>query len=256
MRTGTRYELSRVLALAPAPHAYDRCDACVSCVPLLLPLRRRRTRVRCCGAPHCVIGGRRLRALSRPRTWAATSAAPLLLLSAHARLGGAGRLSMDLARAAYKGAARMRAPPTNTLLTAWVCGCVPRAPLHCVVVCRLPQSLRARVNLQCANAVDVLRSLDKSACAARVLCASVHAPPFPVFRPGTGGDAAPRLTVVLWSFDQAPPTATHFSEPPHSVVSRTPADNSRRSHQSPCCRASTSYTSLRAPTLGRVANAC
>ena len=46
----------------------------------------------------------------------------------------------------------MRAPPTNTLLTAWVCGCVPRAPLHCVVVCRLPQSLRARVNLQCANA--------------------------------------------------------------------------------------------------------
>ena len=138
---------------------------------------------------------------------------------------------------------------------AWV-GCVPRAPLHCVVVCRLPQSLRARVNLQCANAVDVLRSLDKSACAARVLCASVHAPPFPVFRPGTGGDAAPRLTVVLWSFDQAPPTATHFSEPPHSVVSRTPADNSWCSHQSPCCRASTSYTSLRAPTLGRVANAC
>ena len=99
-------------------------------------------------------------------------------------------------------------------------GCVPRAPLHCVVVCRLPQSLRARVNLQCANAVDVLRSLDKSACAARVLCASVHAPPFPVFRPGTGGNAAPRLTVVLWSFDQAPPTATYVAGKGHGAVAR------------------------------------
>ena len=142
LRTGTRYELSRVLALAPAPHAYDRCDACVSCVPLLLPLRRRRTRVRCCGAPHCVIGGRRLRALSRPRTWAATSAAPLLLLSAHARLGGAGRLWTSRAPLTKEPRACVRLLPIHYSprgcvgvslghpSTAWWCVGYPKACEH------------------------------------------------------------------------------------------------------------------------------
>ena len=166
----------------------------LSTVPRLhAPVRRSRVLIACC---HCGGGMRWVCACPVPRLCVVVAAGPRVLVVVCVCV-----LCMCASHV------------LGLTPAAWV-GCVPRAPLHCVVVCRLPQSLRARVNLQCANAVDVLRSLDKSACAARVLCASVHAPPFPVFRPGTGGDAAPRLTVVLWSFDQAPPTATPWPSNP------------------------------------------